>query len=113
MVRILSYLDERKNQFWNVIENLYELKLRWILNVDYFPPLVTAFYISNANRWPYCLEIHITLSGETLSGETFVGRNFRHQTKNSSLSPDKKFRSIKVKVSLNEVQVNLRGKEVI
>ena len=33
-----------------------------------------------------------TLSGETLSGETFDGRNFRHQAKNSSLSPDEKFR---------------------
>ena len=36
-----------------------------------------------------------TLSDETLSGETirraklFVGRNFRHLSKNSSLSPDK------------------------
>ena len=43
----------------------------------------------------------------------FVGRNFRHQTKNSSLSIDEKFRPIKVKVSLNEVQVNLREKQVI
>ena len=43
----------------------------------------------------------------------FVGRNFRHQRKNSSLSPDKKFRTIKIKVSLNELQVNLRRKHVI
>ena len=34
----------------------------------------------------------------TLSGETFVVRNFRHQAKNSSLSPDEKFRPIKAKV---------------
>ena len=60
-----------------------------------------------------------TLSDETLSGEIFVGRNyssgeiFRHQTKNSSLSPDEKFRPVKVKVSLVEVQMNLRGKKVI
>ena len=33
----------------------------------------------------------------------FVGRNFRHETKNSSLSPDEKFRPIKVNVSLVEV----------
>ena len=39
----------------------------------------------------------------------FVGRSFRHQMKNSSLSPDGKFRPIKVKVSLVEVQVNIRG----
>ena len=43
----------------------------------------------------------------------FVGRNFRHQTENSSLSPDEKFRPIKTEVPLNEVQVNLRGKQVI
>ena len=43
-----------------------------------------------------------------LSGETI-----RHQTKNSSLSPDEKFRPIKVKVSLVGVQMNLRGKKVI
>ena len=54
-----------------------------------------------------------TLTGETLSGESFVGRNFRHLTKNSSLSPDEKFRPIKVKVSLVEVQMNLRWKKVI
>ena len=35
------------------------------------------------------------------------------ETKNSSLSPDEKFRPIRVKVSLNEVQVNLQGKQVI
>ena len=43
----------------------------------------------------------------------FIGRYFRHQTKNSSLSPDEKFRSIEVKVSLVEVQVNLGEKQVI
>ena len=47
-----------------------------------------------------------------LIGRNFVGRNFRHQTKNSSLSPYEKFGPTKVKVSLNEVQVNLRGKQV-
>ena len=31
----------------------------------------------------------IILLGETLSGEIFVVRNFRHFSKNSSLSPDK------------------------
>ena len=41
-------------------------------------------------------------------GRNFVGRNFRHLSKNSSLSPDEKFRPIKAKVSQNEVQVNLR-----
>ena len=34
-------------------------------------------------------QIVITLVGKTLSGEIFVGRNFRHFSKNSSLSPDK------------------------
>ena len=43
----------------------------------------------------------------------FVGRNFRHPTKNSSLSPDEKFRLSKVKVSLIEVHVNLTEKQVI
>ena len=55
----------------------------------------------------------IPLSGETLSGKIFFGRNFRHQTKSSSLSPYEKFRPRKVKVSLVEVQVNLRGKQAI
>ena len=31
----------------------------------------------------------IILLGETLPGEIFVGRDFRHFSKNSSLSPDK------------------------
>ena len=39
----------------------------------------------------------------TLSGETFRRTNF------SSLSPDEKSCSVKVKVSLGEVQGNLRG----
>ena len=55
----------------------------------------------------------LTLSGETLSGEIFGGQNFRHQTKKSSLSPREKSRPIKVKVSLVEAQVKLRGKKVI
>ena len=50
--------------------------------------------------------------GETLSGEIFVGRNFRYQTKNSSLSPDEKFRPIKVNVSIVKAQVSPRGKQV-
>ena len=48
-----------------------------------------------------------TLSDETLSGKT-IGR-----AKFSSLSPDEMFRPIKIKVSLVEVQMNLRGKKVI
>ena len=43
----------------------------------------------------------------------FVGRNVRHQTKNSSLSPGETFCQIKVKLFLVEVQVNLRGYQVI
>ena len=39
----------------------------------------------------------------------FIGRNFGHQTKNSSLSPDEKFPPIKVKVTFVGVQVSLRG----
>ena len=48
-----------------------------------------------------------------LSGKLFFRRNSRRQTKNSSLSPEEKFRLIEVKVSLIEVQMNLRGKQVI
>ena len=60
-----------------------------------------------------------TLSGETLSGETFVGRNyllgeiFVNKRKIRHFRPTKNFVQIKVKVSLNEVQVNLRGKQDI
>ena len=43
----------------------------------------------------------------------FVGRNFRHQTKNSSLSPDEKFRPIKAKLPFIDAQMNLREKQVI
>ena len=43
----------------------------------------------------------------------FIGRNFGHQTKNSSLSPDEKFPPIKVKVTFVGVQVSLRGQQVI
>ena len=57
-----------------------------------------------------CIAI-TTLSGETFSGEIFVGRNLRHYTKNSSFSAD--VRPIKVKVSLDDVQMKLRGKKVI
>ena len=39
----------------------------------------------------------------------FLGRNVRHQTKNLSLSPDKKSPPIKVKGNLVKVQVSLRG----
>ena len=48
-----------------------------------------------------------------LSGKLFFRRNSRRQTKNSSLSPEEKFRPRKVKVSLVEVQVNLKGKQAI
>ena len=54
-----------------------------------------------------------TLSGKTLSGETIRRAKFSSLKENSSLSPDEKFRPIKVKVSLVEVQMNLRGKEVV
>ena len=55
----------------------------------------------------------ISKNFDHLIGRNFVGRNLRHQTKNLSHSPDEKFRPIKVKLSLNEVQMNLRGKQVI
>ena len=48
-----------------------------------------------------------------LIGRNFVGQNFRHQMKNSSLMPDEKFHPIKVKVTINEAQMNLPGKQVI
>ena len=44
--------------------------------------------------------------------ELFVGQNFRHQTKNLSLSPDEKFCPIKVNVSIVKAQVSPRGKQV-
>ena len=47
------------------------------------------------------------------SGETIRRAKFSSLKENSSLSPDKKFRPKNVKVSLNIVQVNLRGKQVI
>ena len=47
--------------------------------------------------------------GIGLKNNYLVGRNIRLQTKNSFLSPDKKLRPIKVKVSLLEVQKNLAG----
>ena len=58
--------------------------------------------------------ILIILLGETLSGEIFVGRNyssgeiFGTKRKIRNFRPTK-FRPIKVKVSLNKLQVNLRG----
>ena len=54
-----------------------------------------------------------TLTGDTLSGEIFVGRNLRYQTKTFSLSPDEKFHPIKLKVSVVEVQLKLKEKQVI
>ena len=63
---------------------------------------------------PYVNLVRGVLKDTTyLIGRNFVGRNFRHQTKISSLSPDEKFGPIKVKVSLSEVYVNLRGKQAI
>ena len=47
------------------------------------------------------------------SGETIRRAKFSSLKKNSSLSPDKKFRPIRIKVSLIEVHMNLRGKKVI
>ena len=64
-------------------------------------------------RLHYLLRKPTTLLGKNCRTKQFVGRNFRHQTKNSPHSPDKKFRPIKVKVSLEKVQVNLRGKQDI
>ena len=54
-----------------------------------------------------------TLTGDTLSGVIFVGRNLRYQTKTLSLSPDEEFHPIKLRVSLVEVKVKLREKQVI
>ena len=55
----------------------------------------------------------IIITPQDLIGRNFVGGNFRRAKlfvgQNSSLLPDEKFRPIKVKVSLVEVQVNLRG----
>ena len=67
------------------------------------------------------VELQVNLKGQQvvqikcdyLVWRNFVGRNFRHFSKNLSLSPNEKFRPIKLKVSLVEVQVNIRGKQVI
>ena len=61
----------------------------------------------------FCIDILVTLPGDTFSGELFVGRNFRHPTKKLSHSPDEKFRPKKIKVSFIKVQVNLTKKQVI
>ena len=42
-----------------------------------------------------------------------VGRNFPQQRKKSTLSPDKNVCTIKIIMSVLEVQVNLRGKQII
>ena len=59
------------------------------------------FAVEFSNEVPYQAKLFAKL---------FVGQNFRHQTRNLLLSPDEKFRPIKVKVSLIEVQMNLRGR---
>ena len=77
-----------------------------------------TFDLPSSKKYPFhliylILGMPYILYHGTLFGETFVGRNFRHQKKNLLLLPDEKFRPIKVKVSLNEVQMRLRGKQVL
>ena len=81
------------------------------INVDYKPSF-TFFEVLLS----LCLrKALIYLVGQDFVGRNFcraklfVGQNFFHRTKNSSLSPDKKFHPIKVKVSLVKIQMNLRG----
>ena len=60
----------------------------------------------------YVFILSLTLSGESLSGETIRRAKFSSPNKYSSLSPDEKFRPIKVKVYSVEAQVSLRVKQV-
>ena len=88
-----------------IAENNYENSIKnYIFDKAYYPLikfLAIAVRTIVTNSRPWCT----TLSSETLSGETI------HRAKFSL--PNETFRPLKVKVSLNEVQVNLRRKEVI
>ena len=74
--------------------------------------------ISKLPLWCYSLLMwapleHLPYRTKLCQAKLFVGRNFRHQTKNLSPSTDWKFCPTKVKVSLVELQVNLKGKQFI